>query len=46
MSFAEIVEFLRMIDTELLYYINKFGVYIYILLFAIVSRSSSVIRSG
>ena len=44
MSFAEIVEFLRMIDTELLYYINKFGVYIYILLFAIVfSKTAFVI---
>ena len=44
MSIAEIVEFLRMIDTELYYYINKFGVYIYILLFAIVfSKTAFVI---
>lgn len=44
MSFAEIVEFLRMIDTELYYYINKFGVYIYILLFAVVfSKTAFVI---
>ena len=44
MSFTEIVEFLRMIDTELYYYINKFGVYIYILLFAVVfSKTAFVI---
>ena len=44
MSIAEIVEFLRMIDTELYYYINKFGVYIYILLFAVVfSKTAFVI---
>ena len=36
MSVAEIIEFLRMIDTELYYYIKKFGFYIYILLFAVV----------
>ena len=43
MSVAEIVEFLRMIDTELYYYINKFGVYIYILLFAVVFSKTAFI---
>jgi len=44
MSIAEIVEFLRMIDTELYYYISKFGAYIYILLFAVVfSKTAFVI---
>lgn len=44
MSIAEIIEFLRMIDTELYYYINKFGAYIYILLFAVVfSKTAFVI---
>src|SRR4051794_27497864 len=43
MSVAEIIEFLRMIDTELYYYIKKFGVYIYILLFAIVFSKTAFI---
>ena len=43
MSVAEIIEFLRMIDTELYYYINKFGVYIYILLFAVVFSKTAFI---
>ena len=43
MSIAEIVEFLRMIDTELYYYINKFGIYIYILLFAVVFSKTAFI---
>ena len=43
MSITEIVEFLRMIDTELYYYINKFGVYIYILLFAVVFSKTAFI---
>ena len=44
MSIAEIIEFLRMIDTELYYYISKFGAYIYILLFAVVfSKTAFVI---
>lgn len=44
MPIAEIIEFLRMIDTELYYYINKFGAYIYILLFAVVfSKTAFVI---
>ena len=43
MSVAEIIEFLRMIDTELYYYINKFGIYIYILLFAVVFSKTAFI---
>ncbi len=43
MSIAEIVEFLRMIDTELYYYIKKFGVYIYILLFAVVFTKTAFV---
>ena len=43
MSIAEIIEFLRMIDTELYYYINKFGVYIYILLFAVVFSKTAFV---
>ena len=44
MPIAEIIELLRMIDTELYYYINKFGAYIYILLFAVVfSKTAFVI---
>ena len=44
MSIAEIIEFLRMIDTELYYYISKFGIYIYFLLFAVVfSKTAFVI---
>ncbi|MFJ8237044.1 VTT domain-containing protein [Ureibacillus sp. NPDC094379] len=36
MIISEIFEFLQMIDSELYYYIEKFGIYIYFLLFAIV----------
>ncbi|WP_431029725.1 DedA family protein [Lysinibacillus sp. LZ02] len=43
MSFAEVIEFLRMIDTELYYYIKKFGVYIYLLLFAVVFTKTAFI---
>lgn len=36
MSIIEIFEFLRMLDSELYYYIERFGIYIYLLLFLIV----------
>ena len=44
MTFIDIIEFLRMLDSELYYYIKKFGIYIYFLLFAIVfSKTAFVI---
>lgn len=44
MTFVDIIEFLRMLDSELYYYIKKFGIYIYFLLFAIVfSKTAFVI---
>jgi len=36
MSISEIFELLRMLDSELYYYIDQFGIYIYLLLFLIV----------
>ena len=36
MSMSEIFELLRMLDSELYYYIDQFGIYIYLLLFLIV----------
>lgn len=36
MSLSEIFEFLRMLDSELYIYIDRFGIYIYLLLFLIV----------
>lgn len=43
MSIAEFFEFLRMIDTELYYYIKKFGIAIYFLLFAVVFTKTAFI---
>ncbi|MEK4229864.1 DedA family protein [Solibacillus sp. FSL H8-0538] len=44
MLLMDIIEFLRMLDTELYFYIKKFGVYIYFVLFAIVfSKTAFVI---
>lgn len=44
MTLMDIIEFLRMLDTELYYYIKEFGVYIYFLMFAIVfSKTAFVI---
>ena len=36
MSFTDIIDFLRYLDTELYYYIDQFGYFIYVLLFLIV----------
>ena len=43
MSIAKIIEFLRMIDTELYYYISTFGIYIYMLLFVIVFAKTAFV---
>ena len=43
MSIAEFFEFLRMIDTELYYYIKKFGIAIYFLLFAVVFTKTAFV---
>lgn len=43
MSIAEIFDFLRMIDTELYYYIKKFGIAIYLLLFTVVFTKTAFV---
>ncbi|KGR84999.1 DedA family protein [Lysinibacillus odysseyi] len=43
MSIAEIFEFLRAVDTELYYYIKKFGILIYFLLFAVVFTKTAFV---
>ena len=43
MTFVDIIEFLRMLDSELYYYIKKFGIYIYFLLFAIVFSKTAFV---
>lgn len=43
MSIAEIFEFLRAVDTELYYYIKKFGMIIYFLLFAVVFTKTAFV---
>ena len=43
MSIAEIFDFLRMVDTELYAYIEKFGTSIYVLLFAVVFTKTAFV---
>ena len=43
MTFIDLLEFLRMLDSELYYYIKKFGIYIYFLLFAIVFSKTAFV---
>lgn len=43
MTFVDIIEFLRMLDSELYYYIKKFGIYIYFILFAIVFSKTAFV---
>lgn len=43
MSMSEIFELLRMLDSELYYYIDQFGIYIYLLLFLIVFGKTGLV---
>lgn len=43
MSLSDLIDFLRMLDTELYYYIQQFGKMIYVILFAIVFSKTAFI---